>query len=191
MPNNGSNSNTSGENTAKFRFTPKGANDKLAQETLDELARRGYVVIEKNEQEGRILYQPNEPDDKTKIWWQTDLNGVELGVPKTYSATEGRWLPISADAYTPPLQRNGIEAVANGNSEVTVNFEDLGTMNYHLSYHFTMFKADGSVQSQPTSVPSAFNSYEKTRTTASFTIAVISAPVGGINIQWEARVIPS
>lgn len=194
---NGSGSNTSGDNQAKFRLKPAKDTDRIPAWLADELVARGYVVVDVVV-ESNVVVQPLEPEDKTKIWYFSDVvNGIPQGQAKIYNAATGKWETISqSDSYVPPLRRNGQVSAVAGQSQMSVGFESLQTNIYHITMTPTTIKGDGTGFATPPATiplngvnPMGFiisNIGENT-----FTINFYGVPTGGLTYLWEATVIPN
>lgn len=189
---NGSSSNTSGANQAKFRFVQKGDQDRIPQAVIDELARRGFVQLEVTVQ-GNVLIQPDEPEDKTKVWWKSDINGVPLGQPLSWHPVEGKWLPLDKDfvPYVPPAQRNGTTFAAAGGSTVTFGpFATMGTVNYLVTLTPSLFW-DGVWHTPPGSFPAGFGYFIANKAADLFTVQFYGIPVGGLAWDWQVTALPT
>lgn len=189
---NGVSSNTSGTSQAKIRFKPGTDLDRLPQTVVDELERRGFVVIELS-QESNVLLQPGEPEDKTKIWWQTDLNNVPQGVPLTYSLTLGQWVPLgqSYTPYVPPERRNGADYTAAGASTKLFGpFQSVGTTRYQITIMPTLFW-DNVWHTPPVSFPTNFGFFIANKAENSFSVQFYGIPTGGLAWEWQVEVIPA
>lgn len=192
MSNGTGDSNTSGATQAKLRFTPMADTDQLSPLVVDELSRRGYVVIDVTA-ESNVLIQPTEPDDKTKIWWPSDINGVPQGQPRIYDTQTGAWVPINSGdtPYTAPQQRNGSVLVAAGSSTQTFGpFADIGTTSYQIILTPTLYW-DGTWHTPPGSFPANFGYFIANQSSTLFTCQFYGIPTGGLAWQWQATAIPT
>lgn len=194
---NGSGSNTSGDNQAKARIKPRTEFTRMPAWLDEEIVDRVYVVIN-IVAPSNTLIQPLEPEDKTKIWYVSDVvNGVPNGQQLYYSTAQGKWVPISqSDSYVPPLRRNGQVSAVAGQSQASVNFESVATNHYHVTLTPTTIKGDGTgFATPPATIPLSgvnplgfiiSNMGENT-----FTINFYGVPTGGLTYLWEATVIPN
>lgn len=186
---NGANSNTTGARQAKLRFKPAGEDSRVSKEIREELEKDGYVLIEA-EVEGNIIVSPTEPTDKTKIWWQSDINGVPQGSPLIYNTSSGKWEAINADTqqYQPPDQRNGSFVTPEGTSSQSVQFSAMhGGAGYMV--YLTPTKADDVDDAG--AMPTTFGYYRTAQDQYGFTFKFYGIPVGGLTWLWEAREIVS
>lgn len=165
-------------------FTPALDDDKVADAVMEEIARRLVVTIEKAA-EGNVVFQPTPPEDKSKVWWQTDpVSGIPLGTPKTWNASAGAWLPIAANGvqYVPPRRRNGLLQFPAGASEQNYNFTDLGTTDYIVTATPTTF-INGGFAPAPGTFPSHFGMVVSGKSNNQVTIAAFGVPAGGITYE--------
>jgi len=188
---NGSNSNTSGSNTAKLRFKPSDESALVSAAIRAELERDGYVVIEAVV-EGNVVISPTPPDDTTKVWWPSDVNGVPQGSPKVYDTESGEWVAIDSNftPYVPPDQRNGtFFTPAGGSTQTAGPFTAMhGGSNYQIILTPTLFTG-GVWQTPPASFPSNFGYFIANKSNTLFTVQFYGIPVGGLSWEWEAREI--
>lgn len=188
---NGSDSNTSGVNQAKLRFKPGTELDRVTQAVIDELERRGYVVIEEaNQGNANVLLQPTEPEDKTKVWFQTDLNGVPVGVPLTYSSSQSRWVPIGLEgsAYAAPVTRYGSDYVVAGDSTKLFGpFATVGTQRYTLTITPSWFWS--AAWHVPVAFVAGWGYAVVNKAEDSFSVAFNNIQAGGLAFEWKLEVL--
>lgn len=188
---NGTSSNTSGASEVKFRFKPQSDQDRIPQAVIDELARRGYGIAEDaSAGNANVVLQPTEPEDKTKVWFQTDLNGVPIGVPLTYSTSQSRWVPIGLEgsAYQQPVTRYGSDYVAAGASTKLFGpFATVGTQRYIVTLTPTFFW--NSVYHSPVAFISTFGFAIVNKAEDSFSVAFTGVQTGGIAFDWQLTVL--
>lgn len=188
---NGSSSNTSGVNEAKLRLKPRTDLSRIPQPVRDELERDAYVIIEAPAGgDSTVLLQATEPEDKTKIWWQTDTNGVPQGVPLTYSTTQSRWVPLGTDssAYIAPTTRNGSDYVAAGASTKLFGpFATVGTTRYLVTLTPTFFW-NGSWKT-PVAFISTYGWALVNKAQDSFSVSFTGIQTGGLAFDWQLTVL--
>lgn len=189
---NGSASNTSGVSEAKLRLKPRTDLSRIPQEVRDELERDGYVIIEAGSGGGNdsVVLQPNEPEDKTKIWFQTDVNGVPIGVPLTYSSSQSRWIPIGLEgsAYQQPTTRNGSDYVpAGASTKLFGPFATVGTTRYLVTLTPTFFW--NSAYHVPVAFISTFGFAIVNKAEDSFSVAFTGVQTGGLAFDWQLTVL--
>lgn len=188
---NGANSNTSGQSTFKLRFKPAGESALVSKAIREELERDGYVVVEVTN-EGNVVISPTPPEDTTKVWWPSDVNGVPQGSPKVYNPNTGQWEAIDSNftPYTPPDQRNGtFFTPAGGSTQTAGPFTALhGGTNYHITLTPTLFTG-GVWQTPPVSFPNNFGYFIANKSNTLFTVQFYGIPTGGLSWEWQAREI--
>lgn len=191
---NGATSNTSGENQAKFRMKPAAEGDRLPQSVVEEFQRRGYVVIDITA-ESNIVIQPLEPEDKTKVWFVADANGIPQGSAKVYNSLTGKWGPADQGIapYVPPATRFGKLSVDTGATTKTINFESVGSNNWHLSGHFSTYN-EGIYDAAPATTPLVSSStlawILSGKGENSATIDFYGVPSAGLTFEWKVEAIP-
>lgn len=188
---NGTASNTSGASEVKLRFKPQTDQDRIPQVVIDELSRRGYGIAEESNQgAATVLLQPTEPEDKTKVWWQTDLSGVPIGLPLTYSTTQSRWVPLGTDAsaYTAPVTRNGADYIPAGTSTKLFGpFATVGTTRYLVTLTPSFFYS--GTWHTPAVFPTGYGYALSNKAEDSFSVAFYGIPTGGLAIEWQITVL--
>lgn len=181
--------NTNGETQAKLRFKVAGESDKIAGSIIEELQRRGYVVIEAVV-EGNVVLSPIEPEDKKKVWFKTDVNKVPQGSPLTWKSDIGKWTPNDGSAYVAPDQRNGSQFVAAGGSVVTFGpFKSMKTTNYHVSLTATMLW-DGIYHTPIVTFPDKYGYFLVNKAVDLFTVQFYGIPAGGLGFEWQITELP-
>lgn len=178
------NSNTSGENIASridFRPVPSGQPQYLSAKARAEIIRDLIVAFE-NVVEGDVIFSPTAPDDKTKAWWQTDpVTGIPIGQPKHWSEADNEWVDIAdpgTSSYTPPVERTVSKEIAVGASQVTFEFAEMGTDEYHVSI-VELLKIGGDWLTPPANM----NNYARAisgKSTTSVVINFFGVPAGGL-----------
>lgn len=176
--------------SASVDFSEFAGSDKLSDSVMEEIARRLVVTIEKA-QPGNVLFQPAEPEDHTKAWWQTDpLTGLPVGRLKQWNATSGSWVVVdtaAGDVYVPPKRRNGLMASPAGNSTQNLPFADIATTDYTVTLTPTTFSgASNTWAPPPATFPNPFGFVVVNKTSNSVSIAFFGIPTGGIT--WEVDV---
>lgn len=179
----------SGDVTASaVDYAPKGGSDKVADVVMDEISRRLIVTYEKPNP-GNIAYQPEAPDDHSKLWVQTDVQtGIPVGGIQRWSETSGKWVPAdpAASAYTPPLQRSGFLAVTAGNSTNVFSFENIKTTDYRVTLTPTTYLG-GAWNAAPANFPDGYAVVVTNKTSNELTIAVFDAPTGGLAYEIDVQ----
>jgi hypothetical protein len=193
---NGANSNTSGDNQARFRLKPPAETDRIPAWLAEEMTRRGYVVLQ-FAVESNVVIQATEPEDKTKVWFLADANGIPQGSAQVYNQETGKWGPVyqGVPVYVPPMRRNGEVSATAGSSSMTVSFESVETINYFVTLTPTSKKADGSgFNAPPATVPLVATSSAFWIVSGmgdnTFTVNFYGIPTGGLLFLWEINVIP-
>lgn len=176
---------------AAVDFAFMAGSDKISDSVMEEITRRLIVTIEK-EQPGNVLFQPTEPDDHTKVWWQTDPNSnlPIAGGLRQFDTKSGKWVPVDTNIgtnYVPPKRRSGLLASPAGTSTQNLPFEDIGTTDYQVVLTPTTFSGTSKTWlPAPTSFPNPFGFVVVNKTTTLISIAFFGIPTGGIT--WEVDV---
>lgn len=172
-------------------FAAMAASDKITDAVMSEIARRIIVTIEK-EQPGNVLFQPTEPNDHTKAWWQTDpvTNLPIAGGLKQWNDTDGKWEKVDTNTgavYVPPKRRTGLMTSPAGNSTQNLSFADIGTSDYQVVLTPTTFSTSSQTwQPAPSSFPNPFGFVVVNKTSNVISVAFFGIPTGGIT--WEVDV---
>lgn len=180
---NGTNSNTSGSSVADVDFAKKAGTDCIPDSTMDEIARRLQVTFE-SLQDGNVVFAPSPPADTSKIWWQTDANGIPIGSPLKYDNATNQWVPVAlgGNSFVPARRRFGRFLAPAGDSTKTLEFADMGTSDYLVTLTPTTF--DGNTWAPaPTNFPGHFGWILANRSPTSVTVFTKGAPTGGIYFE--------
>lgn len=169
---------------ASVDFSEKNPVDKLPDSTMEEIARRLIVTVE-SQTPGNVLFQPTEPADHTKAWWQTDpITGLPVGVLKIWDEDSGAW--VAADVNQQgfvPRRRNGLLVAPAGISTQNFSFQDIGTLNYRIILTPTLSDGSGGWGAPPGSFPANFGFFIANKTNTIVTVAFYGIPTGGL--RWE------
>ncbi len=187
---NGTNSNTSGNAVASVDYAKKGANDCILDEVMEELVRRLIVTLEVLG-EGNVVFSPEPPDDKSKVWWQTDATtNIPIGQPKVWNDETQQWIPaVTSDVFIPPRRRFGRVFAPPGATSQNFSFEDIGTEDYFSTITPTTF--DGTTWgAAPGTFPTHFGWCVTGKTTNTLTLSFFGTPSPGIwfEVDIEERV---
>lgn len=185
---NGANSNTSGENQGRFRLKPKGATDRIAPWLEEELIRRGFILLDIST-DSNVVISATEPEDKTKVWFKADLNGIPQGSAQIYNSVTGKWGPIDQglQPYVPPARRYGRVSAVAGNSQMNINWESMATVDIHINVTPTTQKTDGSsFNSPPATLPNGWGFLITNLHETGGTLNFYGIPTGGLIFFWEA-----
>jgi len=115
--------NSRADATAKVNFKPASPGDCLTDKTAREIERRLTVTLSPASQTGDAIVSTTPPEDKTKIWYLADENGVPTGESFRYNPGTGAW--ESTSQSIPPIPcistntGNLITLDANGCWQVT------------------------------------------------------------------------
>lgn len=180
--------NTSGANTAKLRFKPAGSGDRLAPHVIEELERRGYVLVESTV-EGTFVISVVAPTDTTKVWIQSDQNGIPQGRPKVWDVATSTWVNLIPEAepldFKPSVA--GRFFTPAGVSLQTASFPTLGTDNYRITLTPTLY-TNGAWQSPPAIFPDKYGYMIVNKSDTLFTCQFYGIPTGGMSWEWDAEV---
>lgn len=173
-------------------FSEKQGSDKLGNDTMEEIARRLIVTVEK-EQIGNVLFQPTPPDDHTKAWVPTDpVSGLPTdGKIRVWDSNTSAWvLADNQPGYVAPLKRFVAKHIAAGTSTVNFEFPSIGTINYFPTVTFTTQNADNTWAAPPGSYPAGFGYLITNKTETSVSIAFFAVPAGGMNCELQCEQKP-
>lgn len=169
---------------ASLDFMEKAGSDCIPDLRMEEIARRLVVTFEDASQ-GNISFSPEPPEDKTKLWWQTDpVSNIPIGRVKRWDATTNEWVNVSTpdEPFVAPAKRSGRIFAAAGASTVNFQFESMFTADYKVTLTPTTF--NGSVWlPQPGSFPSSYAFAIVNKTEALCSVAFQGMPSGGL--YWE------
>lgn len=171
---------------AAVDFSEKAKDDRIADVTMEEIARRLIVTFEKTE-EGNILYQSQSPEDHTKLWAQTDpVTNFPIGRIKQWDAESGTWVDTdpSSAPFVAPLKRNGRLISPEGASTQNFQFEDIKTDDYRVILTPTTFApASNTWASSPGSLPNSWGFVVTNKTNTMCSVAFFGIPEDGLT--WE------
>lgn len=165
-------------------FSAKGGSDAISDAVMEEITRRLIVTIEAKT-EGNVVFSTEPPDDKSKVWWQTDpTTGIPIGSPKTWNSTTNAWTPIATagEVADVPKKRAGQLYFPAGPSSQNFNFEDIGTDDYEVNVIPTTF-LNGVWGPAPDTFPVHFGWTVVNKTNSQVTISIYGCPVGGLNFE--------
>lgn len=97
------NTNTSGETNVAHDIKKKTGSDCLDDKTMEEIARRLVSFVESDEV-GDVVFSPEPPNSKTKIWIETDATGSIIGTVKRFDSSTGQWVDDHFDPSVEPLK---------------------------------------------------------------------------------------
>lgn len=170
-------------------FSEQGASDHLTDEVMAEITRRLIVTLE-SEKPGQVLFQPTEPADHTKGWWQTDpiTNLPISGKLKVWKDETQKWEDVdTSNVYIPPLRRTGKMVSPAGASVQNLNFVDMKTSDYIVTLTPTTYNVtSNSWAPAPGSFPSGFGFVLSNKTNTSISVSFNGIPTGGLT--WEVDV---
>jgi len=92
MSNGTTTTNTSGETNVQNDYTKKKPGvDCIPDKQMAEIARRlqSFVVTDES---GDVVFTPDPPNLKTKLWVETDVTGAIVGTIKRYDSDTGQWV---------------------------------------------------------------------------------------------------
>lgn len=170
---------------ATVDFSLKAGDDVVSDRVMAELARRLVVTFESANQTN-IVQQPTEPSDHTKLWIQTDpITGVPIGGLKKWDEGTQSWVDSSGSSanYSAPERRRIYKQVAAGASTINIDFADIKTDKYYVSFVFTTEQPNGTWAPPPASYPTAFGYFVTNKTSTQITLAFYGVPVGGLTVD--------
>lgn len=170
-------------------FIAQSGTEKIPNDLREEIARFLVVTLEKAT-EGNVVFATTPPEDKSKVWWQIDpATSIPIGSPKLWNATTGAWEPINTNGtvYVPPLQRKSLVIALSGNSTITTDFTDIGTVDYRVTLTPTI--RTGGVA--PAVFPNAFGWCVLAKTTSSIVISFYAVPTEGLEFELDVEARPS
>ena len=132
MASNGStNVNTSGVDNVGFDFRKKGGSDCISDKNMAEMARRLLGFVDGGEA-GDVVWAPEPPNDKEKIWIEKSAAGGIIGTIKRYDSPTGDWVDDHTELPDPPEPpENASEEFTMASADETVIMNhDFGTENY-------------------------------------------------------------
>ena len=92
------NSNTRSDATISVTYSSKAPGDMIDDPTIFELERRVIATITEGVAVGDAVVSQTPPDDKTKIWYIADANGVPTGEQYSWNESTGQWESTTGDA---------------------------------------------------------------------------------------------
>ena len=92
-----SNSNTRSDATVSVTYTSKASGDRIDDYVIDELERRTIATITEADAVGDAVVSQTPPDDKTKIWYIADANGVPTGEQYSWNSQTNQWESTSGE----------------------------------------------------------------------------------------------
>ena len=96
------NSNTRSDATISVTYSNKAPGDRIDDPTIFELERRVIATITEAAAIGDAVVSQTPPDDKTKICYIADDNGVPTGEQYAWNELTGQWESTTADAPEVP-----------------------------------------------------------------------------------------
>lgn len=174
---------------AAIDYMGKAGSDKIADNAMEEIARRLIVTFEAA-QAGNVVFQTTAPEDHSKVWWKTDpVSGVPIGSPLVWNAEAGAWLPVqtTASAYVPPKRRYTSVFAPAGQSQQTAKWEDQGsiqTTDYTVIIMPTTF-INGNWGAAPGTFPGHFGYMLVGKAETECTFAFYGTPTGGASFEVE------
>lgn len=173
MSNGTTTTNTSGETNVQNDYTKKRPGvDCLSDKVMSEIARRlqSFVVTDES---GDVVFTPNPPNTKTKLWVQTDITGAIVGTVKRYDSNTGEW--VDDHTVLPDIPENLIPRIYIESYEIASADETI-VVNHNFDtprYFYTV---------TPLSDPTASGRwYESGSALNSLTLKFISMP--GISVR--------
>lgn len=165
-------------------FSAKGGSDTISDSVMEEITRRLIVTIEQKT-DGNVVFSTQPPDDKSKVWWQTDpVTGIPIGSPKTWNSTTNTWVEITSPGAVDAIakRRFGRLYFPAGASNQNFNFADVGTDDFEVNVSPTTF-LNGVWGPAPDTFPTHFGWTIVNKTNSQVTIAIYGCPTGGLNFE--------
>jgi hypothetical protein len=167
---------------AQVDFAPKSTNgsDKISNERMEEIARRLVITFE-SAAAGNVVLSPEPPEDKSKVWWQTDpISNVPIGSPKVWNSTQNAWVAVQAVAspYVPPQKRYTTVFAPQGQSQQTAKFDDIGTTDYEVNITPTTY-INGGWLPGPSTFPTHFGFIVVGKSNTECVISLFGTPEDG------------
>jgi len=132
MASNGStNVNTSGESNVGMDYKKKGGSDCISDKNMAEVARRLVGTLESDEA-GDVVWSPDPPNNKEKLWVLKSQAGGIVGTIKRYDSPTGEWVDDHTELPEPPEPpaTYSMSAVIASANETIVVGHNFGTQNY-------------------------------------------------------------
>ncbi len=121
--------NTSGESNVAFDYTVKGGSDCVSDKVMAEITRRIQGFIQSDEL-GEVVFSPDEPNSKLKIWIETDATGAIIGTIKRYDSSTGKWVDDHTVLPSTQLKMFIKSDTISSNDQVITYSHNLATTNY-------------------------------------------------------------
>lgn len=190
----GANSNTLGSMVASIDIVPRGPNDKIPDDIVAEIYRRGIITWEASNA-GNVILSPTPPEDLTKTWIQSDpVTGFALkNAVKRWDSVLGSWEKVNSepDAAFIPKRRFAYYVAVAGNSVQNVPFEDIGTTNFKVTVTPVTFNPGTNAWAAAhTSIPNGYTWEITNKTSNSITMNVFAAPTGGMTYEIDIEERP-
>lgn len=179
-------SNTSGAQVVTFEYAKFSGSDKIPDVVLAELVRRLIGSVDTSEL-GNNAFQPLPPDDKTKVWWETDpITGIPVGNAKVWDEATESWVDSATKTapYSAPMQRIVEVDCIVGDNTKTVTFDDMGRDDYFVSLEVNTKVAGVSIAVVDNKdMGISISGKQATQ----LTLNVFNVPTGGMHIRVWVR----
>ena len=119
------NSNTRSDATISVTYSNKAPGDRIDDPTIFELERRVIATITEGVAVGDAVVSSTPPDDKTKIWYIADDNGVPTGEQYTWNELTNQW------ESTTPVTEDPICLSENAEQVITLDANGCWLVSYN------------------------------------------------------------
>jgi len=130
--------NTTGETNVSHDVKKRTGSDCIPDKQMEEIARRLISFVESDEG-GDVIFAPVPPNDKRKLWVETDAAGAIIGTVKRFDSKSGQWVDdhtVAAETPDQVFPRTFIFAGSVDENDATeVEIEhDLDTEDYFYDF---------------------------------------------------------
>lgn len=183
--------NSLGSANVAHDYMARSGTDQIPDTVMAEVARRLTGTIESNEL-SNVVFSTTEPEDKTKVWWQTDpVTGVPVGQPKIWSEADSQWIDAATGVapYVPPKEVYiGIDQVA-GDATRNVTIPDMGREDYFVDVEVNTYYA--ASWNSPSVNMDDFGWQITNKTATQITFMFFNVPTGGLHFDLRIRNRPT
>jgi len=138
--------NTDGATNVAHDVKKKSGSDCIDDRIMEEIARRLISFLE-SEDTGCCSFTPEPPNDKRKIWIQTDATGSIIGTIKRFDSKTGQWVDDHLTCEDCEFEEGGAQRLpqffteasqTTSLTDTTLDFNhNFGTNSYMYTFKFT------------------------------------------------------
>ncbi len=132
--------NTTGETNVIHDVKKRTGSDCIPDKQMEEIARRLISFID-SVQVGDVVFAPEPPNNKKKLWVETDATGSNVGTIKRFDTKSGQWvddhtiIPEIPDIPIPQIFEEAFTMASN--DETIVMNHDFDTDQYFYGLVYT------------------------------------------------------